>query len=220
VTSQSSDDAAAHWQAAYDSSGPQDVSWFQREPVMSLRLLAAAGLQPGSSLIDVGGGASILADRVLTLGVTDVTVLDIAEPALRAARDRLGDQGGTVTWLVQDLLTWSPQRRYDIWHDRAVYHFLTDPEDRDRYWRVLDAALADDGHVVIGTFAEDGPVFCSGLPVARYAAAALAEQFAGFDVMATDREEHHTPSGRVQPFTWLVLGRVTSSDPSAGNATS
>jgi hypothetical protein len=134
-----------------------------------------------------------------------VAVLDIAEAAMAASRSRLGELADRVTWLAADVLTWVPARRYDLWHDRAVFHFLTEPGDRDRYRQVVRAGLAAGGSVVIGTFAEDGPQSCSGLPVARYSPAALAEQFPGFDVVEVEREEHHTPWDAVQPFTWLLL---------------
>jgi hypothetical protein len=196
---------AQHWDRTYQTKTTDEVSWFQREPTMSLRLLTAAGLGSGTSLIDVGGGASTLVDAALRLGVTDVTVLDIAQAAMTASRSRLGDLAHEVTWLAEDVLTWVPARRYDLWHDRAVFHFLTEPADHDRYREVLRAGLAAGGSVVIGTFAEDGPQSCSGLPVARYSPAALAEQFPGFDVVDVQREEHHTPWDAVQPFTWLLL---------------
>jgi hypothetical protein len=199
------DGRAQHWARTYQTKATEDVSWFQREPMTSLRLLTAAGLGAGTSLIDIGGGAATLVDAALRLGVTDVTVLDIAEPALAASRSRLGQTADRVTWLAQDVLAWAPARRYDLWHDRAVFHFLTEPADRDRYREVLRAGLAAGGSAVIGTFAEDGPQSCSGLPVARYSPATLAEQFPGFDVVDVEREEHHTPWDAVQPFTWLLL---------------
>jgi trans-aconitate methyltransferase len=196
-----------HWQDTYDRVGAESVSWYQREPLMSLRLLEAAGLAPDRSVIDVGGGASVLVDRLLAVGVLDVTVLDIASHALDIARDRLGDAAAGVTWITGDLLTWTPPRQYDMWHDRAVFHFLTSPVDRDRYRDLLDAGLAPGGSLVIGTFADDGPERCSGLPVARYSTAELAAEFPGFTVERTEREEHTTPGGGVQPFSWLVLTR-------------
>ncbi|WP_027344943.1 class I SAM-dependent methyltransferase [Hamadaea tsunoensis] len=196
-------DSAEHWRTTYDTKGDQ-VSWYQAEPAPSLRLLDVAGLAAGRSVIDIGGGASVLADRLLDRGVTDVTVLDIAGSALAAGRTRLGDR---VTWLVQDLLTWRPERRYDFWHDRAVFHFLTEHRERDRYRRALVDGLAPDGRVVIGTFAADGPQTCSGLPTARYAPAELAAEFPGFEIVAVEREEHRTPWDSVQPFSWVVLRR-------------
>jgi hypothetical protein len=200
-----SDERARHWAGTYGSRASDDVSWFQREPTVSLRLLGEAGLGPDRSVIDVGGGASVLVDRMLDLGVCDVTVLDVADTALAVSRSRLGPRAAGVTWLAQDLLTWRPTRRYDMWHDRAVFHFLAEPADRDRYREVLRAGLAEGGWVVVGTFAEDGPTSCSGLPVVRYAPRELAEQFPGFELLDSTREEHHTPWDSVQPFTWLLL---------------
>jgi hypothetical protein len=202
------DGRAQHWAGTYDSKGVEEVSWFQRDPAVSLRLLSEAGLGPGRSLVDVGGGASVLVDRVLDLGVTDVTVLDIADAALAASRSRLGRRAAGVTWLARDVLNWEPERRHDLWHDRAVFHFLTEAADRDRYREVLDRGLADGGSLVLGTFAEDGPRFCSGLPVDTYDAASLAGQFPGFEVRQAIRDEHHTPWGAVQPFTWVQLSRA------------
>ena len=197
---------AEHWAATYESKAVDEVSWFQRDPAVSLRLLAAAGLGPGRSVVDVGGGASVLVERVLDLGSTDVAVLDIAHAPLAESRSRLGARAEQVTWLVQDdVLTWLPPRRYHVWHDRAVFHFLTDASDRDRYRRALRDGLARRGHAVIGTFAEDGPSSCSGLPVAKYNPSTLAEEFPAFDVVQAVREEHRTPWGSVQPFTWLLL---------------
>jgi SAM-dependent methyltransferase len=207
MTGTSTPDLGAYWGGVYRDRGAERVSWYQPEPAESLRLLELAGLTPASSVIDVGGGASPLVDRLLERGVTDVTVLDVADDALRTSRERLGPAAGTVTWLVEDLLRWHPARRYDRWHDRAVFHFLTDHEDRARYVHLLDEALAPDGRVVIATFAADGPQACSGLPVARYDDAGLAAQFPMLRPVYVGRQEHTTPAGVIQPFTWLVLSR-------------
>jgi 2-polyprenyl-3-methyl-5-hydroxy-6-metoxy-1,4-benzoquinol methylase len=206
----SESDSAQHWRQTYDGKAIDQVSWYQTDPQISLRLIADAGADPSISVIDIGAGASVLADRLLDRGLRDITVLDIAETALTTARTRLADRADAVTWVTGDLLSWKPARRYDIWHDRAVFHFLTDPADRDRYRRTLAAALADHGHLVIGTFAEDGPQSCSGLLVARYSPGRLAAEFAGFEVVDAVREEHRTPWAAVQPFTWLLMRRVQS----------
>jgi 2-polyprenyl-3-methyl-5-hydroxy-6-metoxy-1,4-benzoquinol methylase len=203
--------AETRWNDVYRDRGAEDVSWFQREPSISMRLLQQAGLKPDRSVIDVGGGASVLVDRLLSEGARDVTVLDVAESALQLSRDRLGSAGDKVTWLVQDVLDWHPSRTYDIWHDRAVFHFLTNSDDRARYTSAVEQALAPDGHMVIATFADDGPTHCSGLPVARYTPSDLAAQFSGLRVVEVQREEHHTPWDTVQPFTWLLLSRAPAS---------
>jgi hypothetical protein len=155
--------------------------------------------------VDVGGGASVLVDRLLDAGYRDLTVLDVAAAALDRARTRLGSRAGRVTWLVADLLTWVPARRYRVWHDRAVFHFLTAAAARDRYREVLHHALVPGGHVAVGTFAADGPTSCSGLPTARYGPDELAAQVPGYRVVHRRREVHRTPSGGIQPFTWLLL---------------
>ncbi|MDT3442622.1 class I SAM-dependent methyltransferase [Pseudofrankia sp. BMG5.37] len=201
----------AHWDDVYGRMVVTEVSWFQQEPASSLALVEAAGTGPRDAIVDVGAGASVLVDRLLDAGHTDVTVLDVAADALAETRSRFGPRAADVHWLTVDLLAWQPRRRYRLWHDRAVFHFLTDPADRDRYRAVLRQALAPGGHAVIGTFAADGPTACSGLPTARYSTDELAAQFPDLHVVHTSREEHRTPNGRVQPFTWLLLSDRTDS---------
>jgi hypothetical protein len=139
-------------------------------------------------------------------GFRDVTALDVAEEVLTASRQRLG-AADRVDWVVTDLLTWRPQRRYRLWHDRAVFHFLPEPADRDRYRQVLHRALAPGGHVMLGAFADDGSARCSGLPTARYSPAELAAPFPDFELVEARREEHRTPWGAVQPFSWVSARR-------------
>jgi len=199
-------DAARHWSDVYASRPADTVSWFQSEPSVSLELLDELGVNPRNSVVDVGGGASVLVDRLVARGFTDVTVLDIAEPALAVARARLGGDA-PVTWVAADVRTWVPARRYDLWHDRAVFHFLSGV-DVTTYRDTLERAVAPGGAVVLATFAPDGPAYCSGLPVTRYDDDALATVLgAGFDVVARRREVHVTPSGVEQPFTWLGARR-------------
>lgn len=213
---------ATHWAGVYERTAVTEVSWYQPDPAASIELVAAAEAHPHSPIIDVGGGASTLVDRLLDAGYRDLTVLDVAVDALAAARSRLGRRAGLVTWIGADLLTWRPVRRYELWHDRAVFHFLTDPADRCRYRSVLRSALTPDGHIVIGTFAADGPTHCCGLPTARYSPQALAAEFPEFRQVHHLRDVHVTPSGNVQPFTWLLLAgttaRVTGPPPSNGTA--
>jgi trans-aconitate methyltransferase len=194
---------ARHWDDVYHRTGTDRVSWYQPDATVSASLIAAAG--PVRSVVDIGGGASVLVDELLATGVPDLTVLDLSPHALDIARQRLGHRAENIHWLNQDVRHWNPTRRFDLWHDRAVFHFLTEPADRDAYRSALRQALNPDGHVVIGTFAADGPTHCSGLPVARYDPAALAEQFPDLTVVATRRVEHVTPTGGIQPFTWLLL---------------
>jgi SAM-dependent methyltransferase len=198
-------DDRRHWEDMYAEQATDEVSWYQAAPTVSLELIASAGAGPSTSVIDVGGGASVLADALVGRGFTDVTVLDVAPGALAAARTRLGSRAGVVDWVEADLLRWAPGRRYDLWHDRAVFHFLTDRTDRDRYRDTLRAALAPGGAVIVGTFAADGPDHCSGLPTSRYDATGLAAEFPGLSLATSRREEHRTPWGAVQPFTWVLL---------------
>lgn len=161
----------------------------------------------GEAVVDVGGGASPLGARLVERGFTDVTVLDLSEPALAAASRPAA--ATAVTWLVEDVRSWQPHRRYGLWHDRAAFHFLVEPADRSRYLDVLDGALEPNGAVVIATFASDSPEQCSGLPVVRYDVAGLVAALGPrFELVEERREEHRTPRGAVQPFTWVALRRT------------
>lgn len=197
-------DPAARWDATYRTHGVEGVSWFQTQPTVSLELIEATGAAPDAAIIDVGGGASFLVDHLVTRAYRDVSVLDISTVALGKAQARLG-AGAPVNWLREDVLAFTPSRRYHIWHDRAVFHFLVNQSDRAQYRDILVSSLAPGGYVVMGTFAEDGPLRCSGLPVARYSDQMLAEVFGdSFRVIETRRELHRTPSGGTQPFAWVV----------------
>lgn len=199
---------AGHWRETYTRRGDTQVSWFSAEPACSLEMIDAGDPDRSQPAIDVGAGASRLVDALLARGFDEVTVLDVADDGLAHTRERLGARTGRLRCVVSDVLDWVPDRRFGLWHDRAVFHFLTEPADRQRYRDVLAVALAPGALVVIGTFAEDGPESCSGLPTARYSAAGLEAEFGdGFGVVAQCREEHRTPWGAVQPFTWLALRR-------------
>jgi SAM-dependent methyltransferase len=199
---------AARWDKAY-AQGDTICSWFQDAPEMSLRMLDAAGVTPADSVIDVGGGASPLAGALLRRGFEDVTVLDISAAAMEHARRRLGPRADQVHWLTADIRSWRSARRFAAWHDRAVFHFLTAEPDRQDYRRTLAAATAPGAVVVIGCFAPDGPQQCSGLPVARYGPGDFAAELGPYwELVAQDREEHATPAGAAQPFTWAALRRT------------
>jgi trans-aconitate methyltransferase len=203
-----------HWAGVYARNRERSVSWFEPTPNCSLELLGVAGARPELPFIDVGAGASNLVDHLLRRGYADVTVLDVTEAGLASSRRRLGQDASDVRWIVADLLAWTPERRYSTWHDRAAFHFLTEPDDQRRYRDVLARSLAPEAVVVIGTFAEDGPRHCSGLPTAGYTAAQLAAAL-GTDLreVARRRAEHQTPDGRIQPFTWLALRRGAEPPP-------
>ncbi len=194
----------SHWETIYRQKRPGEVSWYQPHLAVSLRLLANAGLSSGSRVIDVGGGASTLVDDLLERGVGAVTVLDIAGHALAAARARLGARAGRVTWLEADITHAPlPPAAYDLWHDRAVFHFLTDAEDRRRYLATMRAALPPGGQAILATFALQGPPRCSGLDVVRYNPDTLRVEVGdGFTLIETLEEAHHTPAGVVQHFVY------------------
>lgn len=196
------------WDEAYGRLGAAGASWHQAVPAISLELIDLASSAPDDPVIDVGGGTATLVDQLCARGTHDVSVLDISRTALDASAARCGDAAAGVHWIRDDVLEWNPARRYGIWHDRAVFHFLVDPEHLTRYRQTLRAALRPGGHAVVGTFAPDGPDRCSGLPVSRYDVAGLAEAFGPeFTLVASRREHHTTPSGTNQPFTWVVLRR-------------
>jgi SAM-dependent methyltransferase len=202
----------AHWEAVYRTSGVRDVSWYQPEPEVSLELIDELGVGRDDAILDVGGGGSSLAARLLARGFSDITVLDVSSRALELAREDLGAEAARVHWIARDLLRWSPQRRYDLWHDRAVLHFLVEGAERERYLETLRSATRGGAKVVIGTFAADGPARCSGLPVARYDIDGLASAVGdAFVTRTTRREEHRTPGGSVQPFTWVAFERTGGS---------
>lgn len=198
----------AHWQNVYESKGEHDVSWFQERPVPSLYLIAFTGAAPMSAIVDIGGGASRLVDALLAAGYRNLTVLDISPAALAASQARLGRAAGRVRWIAADVTAWEPAASYDVWHDRAAFHFLTAPEDQAAYVSRLRRALKVGGHAIIGTFAPDGPEQCSGLPVARHSAESIAALL-GDDFTLTDSRphEHVTPSQSVQNFQFSVFVR-------------
>jgi hypothetical protein len=194
----------AHWDAAYRTLGAEGVSWFQAEPTMSLQMIRTLGIDHSTPIIDVGGGASSLVDHLVSEGFLDVSVLDLSETALNEGRRRLGT-AKAVTWLHEDVLTWRPPRRFGLWHDRAVFHFLTDEGDRARYLASISEALEPGSGIVMATFADDGPEHCSGLPVSRYSVEALFRVLGGRVTLVDARGElHTTPGGVVQPFTWVA----------------
>ncbi|MGE0502583.1 MAG: trans-aconitate 2-methyltransferase [Rhizobiaceae bacterium] len=198
-------DSQDHWEGVYRTKAETEVSWFQAIPAPSMDLLSKAGIGRESAIIDVGGGASTLADHLIDAGYRDVTVLDISASALAASRRRLGPAASIVSWVVADVTGWRPDRRYDLWHDRAVFHFLVTPEARAAYVATLRAALRPGGHVVIGTFALDGPEKCSGLAVQRYDAEGLGRELgAGFKLVDSRDHDHATPWGSTQKFSFGV----------------
>ena len=201
-------DPKAHWERIYREKDETEVSWHQEDPRLSLSLIEQAGIRPEEPIIDVGGGASRLIDRLLERGFTDLTVLDLAAEALGQARARLGTRAGDVDWVEADVTVWRPQRTYRLWHDRAVFHFLTEPADRARYLETLTTALEPGDFAVIATFSLTGPDKCSGLPIVRYSPESLRETLGpDFRLVAETAEEHRTPQGKPQDFVGCLFVR-------------
>ena len=201
-------DRRQHWEQAHATRAPTQVSWWQQRPQFSLDLIEAAELPAAARVIDVGGGASTLVDHLIDRDL-HVTVLDIAASGLDYARDRLGSRANEVDWLVDDVLSFAPDAPFDCWHDRAVFHFVTEPEDRDRYRAALDRSIPTGGAVIIATFGPDGPEMCSGLPVMRYDADGLTRALGDdYEPVASRIEEHQTPAGAPQQFLGMLFRRT------------
>lgn len=202
-------DTQHHWEGVYGRRTTTEVSWYEADPNHSLALIAATGAVTSAPLIDIGGGASLLVDRLLDRGYTDVTVLDISSEALSVVRDRLGPRQNSVTLLSQDIRTFVPARRYAIWHDRAVFHFLTEPADREHYRRALLDGTAPGGHVIMATFGPQGPERCSGLATCRYDADALGSALGpAFRLEDSRLIDHTTPAGGRQQFLYARFLRI------------
>ena len=197
-----------HWNQVYQTKAPDDVSWFQTRPAMSLKLIEASGIDKEQGIIDVGGGASALVDCLLDAGFAKPAVLDISAAALAHARQRLGARAGDVEWFEADVTVFNAPHQFGLWHDRAVFHFLTDQADRQKYIQTLKRTLTPAGHVIIATFAIDGPLKCSGLEVARYDAAGISAELGGeFRLIEQLNETHVTPWSTEQKFSYFRFDR-------------
>jgi trans-aconitate methyltransferase len=200
---------SAHWQNVYTTKGEGEVSWFQENPAPSLELIEMVRPSPHAAIVDIGGGASRLVDRLLDAGFDNLTVLDLSEAALEVSKARLGNRASHVRWVAADVTAWEPPQTYDLWHDRAAFHFLTEDAARVAYVDRVKKALKRTGHAIIGTFAPDGPERCSGLPVMRHDAASLAAALgAEFELIDARRHEHVTPWGSTQHFQFSTFRRI------------
>lgn len=198
----------SHWEQVYQTKSSTDVSWYQTLPSLSLKLIASTGIEKGDGVIDVGGGASVLVDCLLDAGYQNLAVLDISAAAIRHAKDRLGQRASAVEWYEADVTTFHSPRRFAIWHDRAVFHFLTNSVDRRNYARVLKETLCPNGHLIIATFALTGPPKCSGLDVMRYDAKLLCSEIGDeFALLETHDETHTTPWNAEQKFIYCRFRR-------------
>lgn len=199
----------SHWENVYSTKESTEVSWFQQRPEYSLELIKATRVDTSAHIIDIGGGASTLVDFLLDAGYQDLAVLDISHGAIKQAKSRLGDIANKVTWIEEDITSFSSARSFQVWHDRAVFHFLTDAKDRRNYVRTLTGALMPGAHVIIATFNLDGPEKCSGLEVVRYSAETLSAVLGNaFQLVESSAEEHATPDGYKQSFIYCRFIRV------------
>ncbi|MEI4233947.1 class I SAM-dependent methyltransferase [Roseovarius sp. D22-M7] len=205
-------DGQEHWDGVYETRAEDELTWFEATPEVSVDLVRTY-LKPGNAFIDIGGGASRLVDALLEAGLGSLTVLDLSGASLTVSKQRLGPQSDHVTWVEADITTWNPDRDYAVWHDRAVFHFLTGSEDRAAYARAMSDALPTGGIAIIATFADDGPEMCSGLPVVRYAPDDLAQELdrlcpGQFEKIDATRHMHITPKGNRQSFQYSVFRKT------------
>ena len=201
--------ARGHWDTVYREKDLTRVGWYEGRPDVSLDFIAGAGYGPDARILDVGAGASALVDHLLDAGHANVGALDISAAALEVTKKRLGDRSGLVEWFVTDVTDFESPHRWDVWHDRAVLHFLTEPEQRDRYRRSLEAGVEEGGAIVLGTFGPDGPTRCSGLDVRRYGVGDMQDWLGkSFILERQERVEHATPSGELQQFQFCLFRRT------------
>lgn len=198
-----------YWEGVHGGKAVDGVSWWQSVPELSLGLVDDAGIATSDPVIDVGAGWSTLVDHLHGRGYTDLTAVDLSVTALTTVRERLGPSGSAVVLEVADVLDLDLGRSFALWHDRAVYHFLTEPDEREDYLASLRRTLRTGGWLVVATFGPDGPTTCSGLPIVRYTHQQLAAEFPGFDLVGTSGEDHITPWGTTQQFTAVLMRRLS-----------
>ena len=198
-----------HWENVYGQKKPVEVSWYQVEPTVSMEFIASTEIDYAAEIIDVGGGASVLVDRLLDQGFQDLTVLDISSKAIHYAQERLGRRAKSVSWIEADVTEFESSVQYDVWHDRAVFHFLTDAKDRTKYMRRLEEAVKPGGHVIIAAFAIDGPPKCSGLDIEQYSPEKMKNEFGdSFELVNSVSEVHITPWNKEQKFIYCYFKKI------------
>lgn len=196
-------DKKKHWEHIYQTKQPNEVSWYQRKPETSLRFISQFNLPKTARIIDVGGGDSLLADHLLELGFNDITVLDISKNAIERAQKRLGNKASQINWIIADITEFTPEAPYDLWHDRAVFHFLTSDDDIAKYQKVVQNGIVSQGCLVVGTFSTNGPEKCSGLPITQYSQGSLSKIFQdNFERDICFTVNHNTPFDTVQNFVF------------------
>ena len=197
------EDRKQHWNQVYENKKATEVSWYEPMPETSLDYITECKLKKDAAIIDIGGGDSFLAEFLIGRGYTDITVVDISESAINRARQRLGEKADEIKWIVADAAEFKPDRQYDLWHDRAAFHFLTEDEKVEKYLKTIKEAVKPGGYVVLGTFSETGPTKCSGLEIRQYSISEMQALFAeGFTTMSCKNVDHTTPSGGTQNFTF------------------
>lgn len=201
-------DRKAHWENIYRTKKRHEAGWYQPVPSTSLEQISLLDIDPGSRIIDVGGGDSALADHLLDNGFTNLTVLDISLAAIERAQARLGKNAGKIKWIVSDIVRFNPPQTYDVWHDRAAFHFLTSEEEINTYVRTVSGAVRPGGYFIIGTFSDRGPTKCSGLDITQYASESLCARFApAFRKVRCFSPDHITPGGVIQHYTFCCFQR-------------
>ena len=204
-------DNRSHWEGIYENKSNQEMSWFQENHATSLEFLKTFSVPKDAQIIDIGGGDSLFVDYALRLGYENITVLDISEKAIHRAKHRLGPLAEKATWIVADVTEFNPTHRYDFWHDRAVFHFLTNESDIQKYLTLIGRGLHEDGIFIIGTFSEKGPEKCSGLPIRRYNEQGMTSLFeSGFQKVKCFEETHTTPFHTVQAFLFCSFKRLAA----------
>ena len=198
-----------HWETIYNTKKLQEVAWYQPVPETSLNFIKATHLAKDSNIIDIGGGDSFLADNLLSQGYTNISVLDISENAIKRAKERLGEKADEVTWIVSDITTFKPSISYDVWHDRAAFHFLTSPEDIQKYLVTMQTAIKPNGFLILGTFSDKGPTKCSGIEIKQYSIEELKAAIPdAFKFIEGKNIDHSTPSGSLQNFTFCKFQKI------------
>ncbi|MBS3157149.1 class I SAM-dependent methyltransferase [Candidatus Woesearchaeota archaeon] len=201
-------DAKEHWENIYQTKKSNEVSWHQKKPKTSLNLISGINLDKGAKIIDIGAGDSKLVDNLLAVGFRNITVLDVSSNALNRVKKRLGNRANDVKWIVSDLMEFKTNNRYDLWHDRAVLHFLTEEEEINRYVERVRQLLKPNGYLIVSTFSENGPKKCSGLYIKQYSEDSMKKLFSGFEHIKSFEEEHLTPWGDSQIFIYGLFKEV------------
>lgn len=199
-------DRTKHWENIYQTKELNEVSWFQPTPETSLNLINKTAISKDAKIIDVGGGDSFLVDNLLDLGYQDITVLDISNSAIERAKKRLGKRSKLVKWIVSDVTKFKPSQKYDCWHDRAAFHFLTDEKEIAQYVKTVSDSIIESGNLILGTFSENGPKKCSGIAIKQYTANSLDDQFSKiFQKIECNTIDHQTPFGTTQNFIFCIF---------------